>query len=41
MSIVYYGICLICNSKAPIAEDPRYDGLRGTCHKCENNWPES
>jgi hypothetical protein len=26
---------------AQIVYDSKYDGYRGTCDKCDGNWPES
>ncbi|MDH3611269.1 MAG: hypothetical protein OEM79_05850 [Nitrosopumilus sp.] len=41
MSAIEFITCMVCHSKAPIIEDPRYDGMRGICLTCDNNWPES
>ena len=41
MRAMSYVICMVCNSKASIVEESRYNGLRGSCEKCGGNWPES
>lgn len=34
--------CLICGwPEASIVHEPKYNGFRGKCQKCDNNWPES
>jgi hypothetical protein len=34
--------CIVCNKQiAVIIEEPRYNGYRGICLKCDGNWPES
>ena len=37
MPVVIFDLCTICNSKVVFVKDLRYNGLRGTCHKCENS----
>jgi len=35
-------ICMMCGLKtALIFVEPKYNGLRGKCKTCGNNWPES
>lgn len=34
-------LCGCCYNKAHIITDNRYNGLRGLCLTCGNNWPES
>jgi hypothetical protein len=34
-------VCFVCNEKAIIVEESRYNGLRGMCKTCGGNWPES
>jgi hypothetical protein len=41
MRIVYQIMCSVCDSKANVVEESRYNGLRGMCSKCGGNWPES
>jgi len=42
MKIVTKATCLLCgNPNAIIIEEPRYNGFRGVCDKCEGNWAES
>jgi len=42
MKIFDYVKCLICgNERAILFEEPRYNGLRGICEKCDGNWAES
>jgi len=34
--------CLVCGyAKAFVFEEPKYNGFRGNCKRCDNNWPES
>lgn len=34
-------VCMVCNTKAIIVKESRYNGLRGMCKTCGGNWPES
>jgi hypothetical protein len=33
--------CPICNNEIQPYWEPRYNGVRATCKKCEINWQES
>lgn len=33
--------CSVCEIKVKITFEPKYNGMRGNCSKCEGNWPES
>jgi len=42
MMAVDFTTCIVCGAKlALVIEEPRYNGYRGICLRCEGNWAES
>lgn len=42
MEIIKFTDCIACGAKfAIVIKEPKYNGYRGICLKCESNWAES